>query len=483
MIEIEAGGSIGDVEADALAVPVTADRTHGPGADWVESQLGDWLSTYLDLREFSGKRGELVEIPGSGRVPYRSVYLVGLGTDPSSDDVRAAAGALGRSARGATTVATTLHLLDGPATAAATAAGFVMGQYRFEKHKSEQKPNKTERVIFLEADDAAVAAANRAAVLAAAVNLARDLVNEPPAHKSAETLADLAVSIGDETGMRVVVYDEPQLREGGFGGVLGVNAGAHNPPRLVEMWHEPEGATAFVAFVGKGIIFDSGGLSLKPAASMEDMKTDMSGAAAVIAAMKAVAELQLPVKVLGIAPMTENMPGGGATRPGDVLTARNGKTIEVLNTDAEGRLVLADGLSLAAEHSPDLIIDIATLTGTCKAALGEHIAGLFSDDDGAAEKVLAAAGRAGERIWRMPLPPDYRKKMDSDVADIKNSGPRWGGAITAASFLKEFVGDHPWVHLDIAGPARADSTEGHIVKGGTGFGVLTLVALAEDMGG
>lgn len=483
MIEIEAGGAVGEVEADALAVPVMADRTHGPGADWVESELGEWLSGYLDLRDFSGKTGQIVEIAGSGRLPYQTVYLVGLGSDPSVDDVRAAAGALGRASRGATVVATTLHSVNGAATAAATVAGFAMGQYRFDKHKSEPKPNKTEKLVLLDAGDDAMAAAAEAAVLAEAVNLARDLVNEPPGHKSAEVLAELAVSIGESTGLRVVVHGEDELRAGGFGAILGVNAGAHNPPRLVEMWHEPEDPKGFLAIVGKGIIFDSGGLSLKPPKSMEDMKTDMSGAAAVIGAMQAIARLDLPVKVLGITPMTENMPGGGATRPGDVLTARNGKTIEVLNTDAEGRLVLADGLSLAAEQSPDLIVDVATLTGSCKVALGEHIAGAFSNDDAAVDRVLGAAKRAGERIWNMPLPADYRKKMDSDIADIKNSGPRWGGAITAASFLEEFVGDHPWVHIDIAGPARADGTEGHIVKGGTGFGVLTLVALAEDMSG
>jgi leucyl aminopeptidase len=213
---------------------------------------------------------------------------------------------------------------------------------------------------------------------------------------------------------------------------------------------------------------------------METMKTDMSGAAAVFGAMQVIAELGLPVRVLGIAPLTENMPGGSAMRPGDVLEIRNGKTIEVLNTDAEGRLVLADGLALAAEERPDLVIDVATLTGACKVALGEKIAGLFGADEPAA-LVSEAAEAAGERVWHMPMPEDYRKNIDSDVADMKNTGPRWGGAINAALLLKEFVGDVDWVHLDIAGPARASDSEHYITKGGTGFGVRTMVEVARRM--
>jgi leucyl aminopeptidase len=227
-------------------------------------------------------------------------------------------------------------------------------------------------------------------------------------------------------------------------------------------------------------VFDSGGLSLKTAEGMETMKTDMSGAAATLAAVEAIARLGIPVRVLGITPLTENMPGGAALRPGDVLKARNGKTIEVLNTDAEGRLVLADGLSLAVEAGPDLIVDLATLTGACMVALGEEIAGLFGTG-GAPEKVQQAAATAGERVWPLPLPVDYRKKIDSEVADMKNTGPRYGGAINAALLLKEFVGEVPWAHLDIAGPARASETAHYVAKGGTGFGVRTLVSLAESL--
>jgi leucyl aminopeptidase len=250
---------------------------------------------------------------------------------------------------------------------------------------------------------------------------------------------------------------------------------------MVVMSYTPQGATKTVAFVGKGIVFDSGGLSIKPAAGMETMKTDMAGAASVMGAMKVIAASGMKVNVIGITPLTENLTGGSAQRPGDVMTAYNGKTIEVLNTDAEGRLVLADGLALAVEMKPDLVVDIATLTGACKVALGTHIGGLVSNDDQAAELVSDAARAAGEKMWRLPLEREYASLIESDIADMKNTAGRWGGAITAALILSEFVGDTPWVHLDIAGPARAEKAEHYVPKGGTGFGVRTLVSVAEAM--
>jgi leucyl aminopeptidase len=248
--------------------------------------------------------------------------------------------------------------------------------------------------------------------------------------------------------------------------------------------HKPRRPKAKIAFVGKGIVFDSGGLSIKPSDGMMTMKDDMAGAAAVCAAVIAIARLGIKVEVVGYAALAENMPGGGAQRPGDVLEMRNGKTIEVLNTDAEGRLVLADALALAAESKPDLIVDLATLTGACKVALGPKIAGVFAHDDVAAERVLAAARASGERAWHLPLPTDYRPMIDSDIADMKNTGTgRYGGAMAAALLLAEFVGDIPWAHVDIAGPAWVDAAEHYIPKGGTGFGVRTLVELAESMAG
>jgi leucyl aminopeptidase len=292
-------------------------------------------------------------------------------------------------------------------------------------------------------------------------------------------LAAVAERIAADHGLEIKVYDEAEIEEGGFGGLRGVSLGATNPPRMVVLRYSPEGATRTVAFVGKGIVFDSGGLSIKTAKGMETMKTDMSGAAAVFGAVQAVAALGFSVNVIGITPLTENLTGGSAQRPGDVLRARNGKTIEVLNTDAEGRLVLADGLSLAAEDEPDVIIDIATLTGACAVALGPKIGGVFTGDDSVAKTVLAAAKRSGEQMWQLPLETDYRSYIDSDVADMQNTSSQpYGGAITAALLLAEFVGEVPWAHLDIAGPARASAAEHYVAKGGTGFGVRTLIEIA-----
>lgn len=479
MIEIHAGGAAPEGSADALIVGVESDRSFDTAGTWVAESLGEWLDAYLDDADFSGKPGQVAVVPG-GDLPYRSIVFAGLGDDPDEETVRQAAGGAGRAVMRAVTVATSLHLVAGSDSAAVE--GILLGQYRFDRHLSEPKPSRTESLTLIGADDAAMDAANRGRIIASAVSLARDMVNESPNFKPPTEMAGIAEEMGTRVGLRVKVWDEVEIEAEGLGGLRGVSLGATNPPRLVEMWHEPEGAEAFLAIVGKGIVFDSGGLSIKPAAGMETMKTDMAGAAAVYGAMQAIAELGLPIKVLAIAPITENMPGGAAQRPGDVIAARNGKTIEVLNTDAEGRLVLADGLSLAAEESPDLIVDLATLTGACMIALGDKIAGLFGTV-GAAEQVDAAAEAAGERVWPLPLPSDYRKKIDSDVADMKNTGPRYGGAINAALLLKEFVGDVPWVHMDIAGPARAAETEHYVLKGGTGFGVRTLVALADAMSG
>ncbi len=482
MIEILAGRGLEEESGEALAVPVFEDLVWGPGADWVAAQLGEWLDAYLDEEDFNGKLGELVAIPTGGRLPFQTLFLVGLGGELDGERLRQAAGSLGRRASRAVDLATTLHQVDLDGAAAVVTEGFLLAQYRFDKYRSKPKPARTERLRFVgEGAEAAMQAAGRARVVVDAVTLARDLVNEPAAGKSPETMAGLAFEIGRQTGVEVTILDEAQIIAEGLGGLLGVSAGAHRPPRLVRFEYQPDGATSFLAIVGKGIVFDSGGLSLKTSEGMETMKTDMSGAAAVFGAVQAIALLGLPIRLLGITPLTENMPGGGATRPGDVLRARNGKTIEVLNTDAEGRLVLADGLSLAAEAEPDLIVDLATLTGACHVALGDKIAGAWSNDRETLDAVLAAGARVGERLWPMPLPDDYRKNIDSDVADMKNTGPRYGGAINAALLLKEFVGEVPWVHLDIAGPARWPEDEHYQTKGGSGFGVRTLVALAEDL--
>jgi leucyl aminopeptidase len=482
VIEFSTAGSVAEAEASALVVGVGSGLAFDDAAAWVVEQL-PWLSDRFAQQEFTGKKGQSLAIATGGSISYADVVFAGLGDDPDDEIVRRAAGSAARVLDRSESIATSLHTAV-PGGAGAVALGFVLGAYSFDKHKSEATPSAIGSVALLGADEAALLEATEAEILADGVALARDLVNEPAMYKSPETMAGIATEMAAEVGIGISVLDETQIESEGLGGLRGVSLGATNPPRLVELRYEPEGADKFLAIVGKGIVFDSGGLSIKPASSMEEMKTDMSGAAAVFGAVKAIARLGLPIKVVGITPLTENMPGGAAVRPGDVLHTRNGKTIEVLNTDAEGRLVLADGLALAVEQEPDLVVDLATLTGACMVALGRKIAGLFGTDD-AVERVRAAADTAGERVWHMPLPDDYRSLIDTDIADMRNTagGERYGGAITAALLLREFAGDGPWAHLDIAGPARAKEAEGYILKGGTGFGVRTIVQLARDMAG
>ncbi|MGH8975852.1 MAG: leucyl aminopeptidase, partial [Acidimicrobiia bacterium] len=358
------------------------------------------------------------------------------------------------------------------------AEGFVLGTYRFLRYKGKGDPHATERVVVLgQKADATQAALDRGAAVARAVAWARDLVNEPAGTLTPTALAEQAQRAADEGGLAIEILDEVAIANEGLGGLLGVSLGSDQPPRLIKLTYEPRGRSrGTVALVGKGITFDSGGLSIKTADGMETMKTDMSGAAAVIGAMSVLRRAGVRTKVIAFVPTTENMPGGRAIKPGDVLKIRNGKTVEVLNTDAEGRLILADGLSLAVEEQPDAIIDLATLTGACVVALGMKVAGLMGNHDDWVHQVGAAAERAGEPVWHLPLPEPYRKDLESEIADLKNiTGNRGAGALTAGLFLSEFAGDVPWAHLDIAGPARAGADDGYTVKGGTGFGVRTLV--------
>jgi len=478
MVEIAGGGALEEASGDLLAVPVFADLTYGPGAEFVADRLGDWLEGYFASREFTGKVGQQVTVPG-GDLSFSEVLFVGVGEEVDDEVVRRAAGSLGRAARMHPVVATTLQLIDVEGAAEAVALGYLLGSYTFDEYRSEPKQRTNERLVLIGSGEGAADAVARAEIIAAGVNLTRDLVNEPAGSKPPAVLAE---RVGDMAGVEIEIIDEDEARARGYGGLLAVASGATNPPRMVLLRYEPEGATASVAFVGKGIVFDSGGLSIKPAKGMEEMKTDMAGAATVFGATQAISALGLPIKVLGVAPLTENMTGGAAQRPGDVFTAYGGKTVEVLNTDAEGRLVLADGLEMAAEADVDLIVDIATLTGAAKVALGQLIGVAIGNDDEAIDTVLAAGRAAREKWWQLPLEQEYRSKMDSTIADIQNiASDNWGGAINAALFLSEFAGDGPWVHLDIAGPARADKTDHYIVKGGSGFGVRTLVELAEQM--
>jgi leucyl aminopeptidase len=466
----------GDLAGSGLfVVPVYADRVvavDGDGIPDLES-----LDAVLDAHDFTGKHGQTLFIRTPDG-PATEVLLVGLGEEVDAESLRRAAAIAARAMKQYASVATALHAVDIDGAVSAVVVGTVLGSYSFDEYKTDPKPSKLAEMVLV-GGSPQESEINAALSLAGGVTLARDLINRPAEDKPPAALA--AIASGLSRDVDVKVYDEKEIVEAGFGGLIGVNRGSDRPPSMAVMRYSPDGATKTVAFVGKGIVFDSGGLSIKTAAGMETMKTDMSGAAAVMGAVKVIAELGLKVNVVGVTPLTENMTGGSALKPGDVLTTYNGKTIEVLNTDAEGRLVLADGLALAAEYEPDVIIDIATLTGACKVALGATIGGLLASDDEVAELVEGAARSAGEKVWRLPLETDYKPLIESDIADMKNTAGRWGGAITAGLILAEFVGDTPWVHLDIAGPGRADKTEHYFSKGGTGFGVMTLVEVARSM--
>ncbi len=474
------------VEADLLAVPVFAPGELGPGAEAVDRAIGGGLVAFMEEADFEAKPGQTLAVPTNGGLGAKAAVLVGLGPrdELTVDSIRNAAAAISRRATKVKSVATTLldaapAELDKSAVAQAVSEGFELGGYQYLEFKSDAKPSKLERVIVVGRGGARVnAALERGRVISGAVIWARNAVNTPAAQKSPEAFAKSAQILLRGKGVKVEVLEGAELKKEKLGGVLGVGQGSENLPRLVKMTYAPAGARATVALVGKGVVFDSGGLSIKPASGMETMKTDMGGAAAVIGAMSALKDLGVKTKVVAFTPMVENMPSGTAIRPGDVLKIRNGKTVEVLNTDAEGRLILADGLSLAVEEEPDAIVDLATLTGACVVALGEKIAGLMTSHEGWGDQVHAAADRAGEQVWPLPLPAAYNKLIESEVADLKNIGTGgYGGALTAGLFLQAFVGDVPWVHLDIAGPARAAADDGVYVRGGTGFGVRTLVEL------
>ncbi|MGI8810847.1 MAG: leucyl aminopeptidase [Acidimicrobiales bacterium] len=459
---------------DAVGTPVFAGRVMPPGA------AADLDLEFLAERGFEGRPGEALAVP-SGRGSWIALG-VGEPDKVTAETLRRAAAAFVRCAWRSHSGATTLLSaappdLDPALAAQAVAEGASLAAYRFSRYKADPKPSALESLVVVGSGDEARHGLSRGARVAEAVAMARDLVNEPARAMTPRRFAELAAEVAEGEGLTLTVLDELGIVAEGMGGLAGVALGSDEPARMIQLIYDPPaGAGASVALVGKGITFDSGGLSIKTAEGMETMKTDKSGASAVLAAMSVIAALAPPVRVVAIMPVTENMPGGAALKPGDVLTIRNGKTVEVLNTDAEGRLVLADGLSLAVEAEVDAIIDVATLTGACVVALGRKVAGLMGNHAGWIDQVGQAAARAGEDVWPLPLPEDYRKLIDSDVADIKNiSGGRYAGALTAGLFLREFVGDIPWAHLDIAGPARSEDDEGYLQKGGTGFGVRTLV--------
>jgi leucyl aminopeptidase len=454
------------------------------GAQDVDAALDGTLGATLSSLGAAGKQDEITKLTSGGKLAAPLVVAVGLGADPDAEALRRGAGAAVRSLTASHADSVALALPAGtPAEAEAVALGALLGRYTFTRYRAAGN-GSAPALTMLTAAAGAADAVGRAEVLAAAMSMTRDLVNTSPSHLYPETFAAQARQVATDAGLEFEVLDEAALASGGYGGITGVGQGSARPPRLVRLGYRHPDATKTVVYVGKGITFDSGGLSLKPPGAMEAMKSDMSGAAAVLAALQAVAALRPAVNVVGYLPLAENMPGGNAQRPSDVITIFGGKTVEVLNTDAEGRLVMADALARSEQDAPHLLIDVATLTGAQLVALGTRIAGVMANDDEVREAVVDSARRAGEQVWPMPLPPELRKGLDSAVADIANvAGERFGGMLVAGLFLQEFVPDGVrWAHVDIAGPAfHEGEAYGYTPKGGTGAAVRMLVQVAEDV--
>jgi leucyl aminopeptidase len=451
--------------------------------------LGGALRQAIADERFRGKPGQTLVLHTHGKLRPTRLALIGCGASGTftTRDLRPAAGRavrLGASVGAKTAGLATSWSPPEPVLAAeavgAMAEGALLGLYRFDKYLTgDRKTPVTLAAFTLHApgvrQDAAAQALSRARETARAAARARDLVNEPAGYLTPTRLAAIAEEWARESGLEVEVLDRAACHDLGMGLYLAVAQGSEQEPRFIHLAWKPNGARRRVVLVGKGVTFDSGGLSLKTNEGMLDMKIDMAGAAAVIAAAAAVASEKLPVEVHALAACTENMPSGSSYKLGDVLRSMAGKTVEINNTDAEGRLTLADALTFGLGLKPDVILDFATLTGACVVALGPHTAGVMSNDEALAAEWLAAATAAGEEMWRLPLPARLVEQLKSEVADMKNTGERWGGALTAGLFLREFVGETPWVHVDIAGPASADKELGHVVKGATGFAVATIL--------
>jgi leucyl aminopeptidase len=464
---------------DGWIVPFYESEFEGPGAR-LDGVLEGVIREAFDSKEFEGKSNTTLWVRPMGRLPVRRLVAVGLGKKGRNGAARAfAVGVRALRDVGCQRVGVALPS-DDAEFAGAVAEAIVMGVYDFDKYKSGEEPPKAVSAVYIEGPESLAEAVERGRIIGQAANFCRDIANEPPVVATPDHVAGVARGLAGDK-IKVTVLDEQTLAKSGMNAILAVGMGSAHPPRIVALEYRGAGDDApLYAVVGKGVTFDSGGLSLKPPASMEDMKFDKCGACAVIGIVKAVADLGLKVNVIGVAGLAENLPGPTAYRPGDIIKAGNGKTIEVLNTDAEGRVVLADALYFAGTHKPAAMLDLATLTGACVVALGDICAGLMGNDEDLIAELKAAGERTGERVWQLPLWPEYDEKVKSEVADVKNIGERAGGtglagAIAGASFLKTFVPEGcRWAHLDIAGVAdgRKKPWRG---AGATGFGVRLVV--------
>ena len=477
--------SLKQAHADVVAIFIHQDKhLFEKEIRAIERKLGARASA-AETGDFAGKKGEttILYVQRNGK-PHRYV-LVGLGErkNVSTEQYRRAAGQAAKRARSLKAQSLAIFLpsqsADFQKVASAIAEGAFLSLYKFDRYVSKKEENTANLGSITICSESRIEAGkverglNRTQVLCEATILARDLANSPGNEIYPGTLADAAAASAQRSGFKATVLDEREIKDLGMGGVIGVSQGSARPPRFIILeYGDPKKRP--IILVGKGVTFDSGGISIKPSAGMAEMKMDMSGAAAVIGAFEAVARLKLPVHVVGLIPAVENMPSGSSLRPGDIVRHFNGKTSEVDNTDAEGRLILADALGYAERYKPAAVIDLATLTGACVVALGHHASGMLGNDASLMKKLEAAGEATYERVWQLPLFDEYEKLIKSDVADVKNTGGRWAGTITAAMFLKKFIGSYKWVHLDIAGTAILEENGDYTQKGASGVGVRLL---------
>ncbi|MGQ9546398.1 MAG: leucyl aminopeptidase [Dehalococcoidia bacterium] len=485
-------GDISQIEADAIVVNAFEGVAEPAGATAaVDKVLTGAISSLISKGEIKGESGEVTIIHTFGRIPAQRVAVAGLGKrqDFSVDKVREATGEFCRVLRklNCHKIGTILHGagiggIEPQLSAQAITEGALLGLYSFTKYRKPEYADIAEMLIVVREDDKlpiVEQAIRIGQVMAEATNQARDMVNEPANYMTPSQMAEIAKEIAGRYDLEFAVFDREDMERMGMGALLGVAKGSNQPPKLITLSYKgDEHSQKAVGFLGKGVTFDSGGISIKSSEGMDDMKHDMAGAAAVMAALEAIAQLKPKINITAIMPATENLPSGSALKPGDILKAMNGKTIEVISTDAEGRLILADALSYAVKQGLSPLLDLATLTNACRIALGTLYSGLFGNNQDLVNEVLKAAERTGEKMWQMPLPEAYKEQNKSEIANVKNAGNRYGGAITAALFLAEFVYNTPWVHVDIAGTASSARESGYLVKGATGVGVRTLVEFA-----
>jgi len=482
------------LEVDALIVNLFEEVKQPGGATAaVDKALDGTITQLIATGEIKGKLAELTLIHTLDKIPARRVLVAGLGKQPqlTLDRIRGIMAEACRFLRGKgiKRVATIAHGtgvggIEPEKATQAIAEGSVLGLYTFRRHVTkEPETGEIEELLIVERDESKLPQLEKGCatgrVMAEAANFARDMINEPANFMTPSDMAEIAKRVAAEYNLECTVLEQEQMQELSMGALLGVARGSRQEPKFILLQYKgDESSQETLGLVGKGITFDSGGISIKPSEAMADMKGDMAGGAAVMAALCGIAELKPKINVTALIPATENLPGGSALKPGDVLKAMNGKTIEIISTDAEGRLILADALSYARKLGLSPLVDVATLTGACRIALGDITTGAFTNNQELLDKVIRAGEEAGEKLWPMPMYEEYKEQNKSEVADIKNTGGRYGGAITAAQFLSEFAEETPWVHLDIAGTSHSDKEKGYLVKGATGVGVRTLVHLA-----